>query len=288
MLNPKKKYLQIALNSTLAEARQIIFSLPASDRILIEAGTPLIKRYGEEGIAKIRHWYAQRIGVLAQPAVRVQAQRSHQAQLGQQIGLISLFKEIAEAMEKQKKGFPVQSPILQKKSEPTVPQAEEVPASFDPYIVADLKCMDRGAAEVEIAKNGGADAAVALGHAPTETLDAFIENCEKAGLDSMIDMMNVDFPLTTLRQLKKVPHVVILHRGVDEEEYNKEKEIPFYEIARIKSNYDILIAVAGGDTYKDVQSAVFNDADIVVVWKNFYSASDKTAEIAGEFLKEIR
>ena len=46
-LNPKKKYLQVALNSTLGEARKIINSLPVSDRIIIEAGTPLIKRYGE-------------------------------------------------------------------------------------------------------------------------------------------------------------------------------------------------------------------------------------------------
>ena len=289
MLDPKKRYLQIALNSTLAEARQIIFSLPASDRILIEAGTPLIKRYGEEGIAKIRQWYSQRIGGFAQSSVPVQTQQYYRAQFGgQQKGLIGVFKEIAEAMEKQKKGFPVQSPLLQKKSEPTVPLAEETPTSFDPYIVADLKCMDRGATEVEIAKRGGADAAVALGHAPIETLDAFIENCEKIGLDSMIDMMNVDFPLTTLRQLKKLPHVVVLHRGVDEEKYNREKEIPFHEITRIKSNYDILIAVAGGDTPKEVQSASFNDADIVVVWKSFYTAANNTAEIAEEFLKEIR
>ena len=56
-LNSKKRYLQISLNSTLEEAYKIISDIPISDRILLEAGTPLIKRYGEQGIRKIKQWY---------------------------------------------------------------------------------------------------------------------------------------------------------------------------------------------------------------------------------------
>ena len=47
-LNPKKRYLQVALNGTLEDAHEIINSLPKSDRIIVEAGTPLIKRRSEE------------------------------------------------------------------------------------------------------------------------------------------------------------------------------------------------------------------------------------------------
>lgn len=46
-------------------------------------------------------------------------------------------------------------------------------------------------------------------------------------MDSMIDMMNVDYPNNILRKLKKPPDVVILHRGVDEEKFNKDKPIPY-------------------------------------------------------------
>src|SRR3989339_616797 len=53
-LEKKKKYLQVALNSTLEEAREIIWQLPTSDRILIEAGTPLIKIYGTEAVSRIK------------------------------------------------------------------------------------------------------------------------------------------------------------------------------------------------------------------------------------------
>ena len=35
ILNPRKKYLQIALNNTLSEAQKIILSLPISDRLSV-------------------------------------------------------------------------------------------------------------------------------------------------------------------------------------------------------------------------------------------------------------
>ncbi len=224
-LNPKKRYLQIALNNTLEEAQKIINKIPISDRILIEVGTPLIKRYGIEAIKQIKKWY--KFHTLSKPEII-------------------------------------------------------------PYVVADLKMMDRGETEVEIAAAGGADAAVALGHAPIESLNVFIQKCEEKGLDAMIDMMNVTYPLAILRQLKKTPQVVILHRGVDEEKFNKEKQLPLHEIRRIKGNYDILISIAGGDTIREVQKAIFNDADIVVVWKSFFQSTADTAKLAEEFLKEIK
>jgi 3-keto-L-gulonate-6-phosphate decarboxylase len=169
--------------------------------------------------------------------------------------------------------------LTQKSSQPDI----------TPYVVADLKMMDRGETEVKIAAGAGADAAVALGAAPTESLDAFIDACEKNKIDAMIDMMNIDFPLHVLRKLKKPPRVVMLHRGVDEENFNKEKQLPLHEIRRIKGNYnDILIAVAGGDTIREVQRSIFNDADIVVVWKSFYQSAKDTGELAKQFLKEIK
>src|SRR3989344_2039722 len=107
ILDKRKKYLQVALNSTLSEAAQIIRTLPQSERILLEAGTPLIKNLR--------------------------------------------------------------------------PQS---------YVVADLKTMDRGETEVILAKQGGASGVIALGQAPVETIDSFIDSCSKYGLDSMVDMMN--------------------------------------------------------------------------------------------------
>lgn len=220
MLKRNWSYLQIAFNRSLDEVRMMVNSLPASDRILIEAGTPFIKRYGSEGIAALNNWWSFKIG---RPG----------------------------------------------------------------YIVADLKCMDRGFTEVESAVRAGASAATCLGLAPVETIDEFINRCKVVGIDSMIDMMNVEFPFEVLKNLKELPVIVVLHRGVDEVE-NKEKEIPFHQIQQIKANYDILISVAGGEDFKDVSRAIFNDSDIVVVWRLFYENPQKTAELTQEFLKEIK
>lgn len=216
-LQKRKKYLHIALNSTIEEAREILYQLPFSERILIEIGTPLIKIYGASAITQIKSM---------------------------------------------------------------------VPAGT--YIVADNKCADLANREVEMMANAGANGATCLGIAPIETINSFIEECEKYNIDSIIDMMNVQSAIAILKKLKKLPNVVMLHRGVDESEFSREKQIPYYQIKQIKGAYNILVAVAGGDTIKEVQRAVFNDADIVVVWKNFYSPSSDTANLAKSFLKEIQ
>jgi len=104
----------------------------------------------------------------------------------------------------------------------------------------------------------------------------------------MVDMMNIDHPIKVLRKLKKLPDVVILHRGVDEEIFNKDKPIPYIQINKVRASYGVLIAIAGGDTIREVQRAVFNDANIVLVWKEFYQPSAQTAQIAEEFLRVIK
>lgn len=220
MLSRKKKYLQVALNSTPSEGEEIIAQFPSSDRIIIEAGTPLIKAYGVDGIRRLKN-----------------------------------------AWDWQMK---------------------------DGYIVADTKCMDRGKTEVEIAREGGASAATVLGAAPIETINYFIANCKESGLDSMIDMIGVEQPFKVLRKLKKLPTIVVLHRGVDEETFDKNKPIPYLQINKIRSSFDVMISIAGGDTIREAQRAAFNDADIVVVWKNFYNPSSNTGQLAEEFLKEIK
>ncbi|WXG41030.1 MAG: bifunctional 5,6,7,8-tetrahydromethanopterin hydro-lyase/3-hexulose-6-phosphate synthase [Candidatus Freyarchaeum deiterrae] len=48
-------YLQVALdNPSMEQAVKVIKELPKSDRIIIEAGTPLIKRYGVSAVSKLR------------------------------------------------------------------------------------------------------------------------------------------------------------------------------------------------------------------------------------------
>jgi len=153
------------------------------------------------------------------------------------------------------------------------------------HIVADLKCMDRGSTEVEAVALAGASSATCLGLAPIETIKEFIRKCRENNLDSMIDMMSVEFPFEVLQKLAPdLPNVVVLHRGVDENERNKEKQLPLNQIHRVRGSYNnLLISVAGGEKPREVQSAFFNDANIVVVWKEFYQNPEKTNELFNQF-----
>lgn len=214
-LNRRRKYLQVALNGSLADALSVINQLPVSEKIIIEAGTPLIKMEGERAVREIRYLMP------------------------------------------------------------------------DAYIVADIKVSDLARREVEYFAAAGASAVTCLGVAPIETIDNFISACQDNQIDSMIDMMNVESPLMVLKKLKTMPKVVVLHRGVDETEVSKGKMLPYYQIKQIKGAFNIMVAVAGGDTSKEVQSAVFNGADIVVVWKDFMTGGG-VSELARNFLHEIK
>jgi len=53
ILDTRKRYLQIAFNYDLGMVKRVLPTIPKSERILIEAGTPYIKREGMRGIQAI-------------------------------------------------------------------------------------------------------------------------------------------------------------------------------------------------------------------------------------------
>ena len=191
MLDNNVRYLQIAFNGSIDEVNRILPTIAPSKRILIEAGTPYIKREGALGIRAIRERWG---GV----------------------------------------------------------------------IVADLKISDGAQGELEMAHRSGANAATAIGNAPTETLDLFVKHCRQLGMLSMIDMLGVRDPLHVLRPMKSPPDTVVMHRGRDEEN-TRGKMIQYRHVNRIRSKYDVVISAAGGIDLRESRSAIFNGANIVVV-----------------------
>jgi len=61
LLDDKTRYLQIAFNYDMRLVRQILPTLAASPRIMIEAGTPYIKREGMNGIRLIRRLWRGKV-----------------------------------------------------------------------------------------------------------------------------------------------------------------------------------------------------------------------------------
>ncbi|MBI5553741.1 MAG: hypothetical protein HY917_03290 [Candidatus Diapherotrites archaeon] len=161
------------------------------------------------------------------------------------------------------------------------------------FLVADIKTMDGALGEVLEVVQTGANAATVLGAAPPETVRLFIKTCKEQGIYSMVDMLNVEDPLDSLRKIQEAPDVVILHKGRDEEK-TFGKIIQFRHVKRIRSKFDSLISVAGGMYLKEAQSAVFNGANVVVInvvnpddpWTGIKS-NERIAEIARKFLESI-
>ncbi len=196
-------YLQISLdNPDLERAKKVIQQLPGSDRIIIEVGTPLIKRYGTRVITDLR------------------------------------------AVAK------------------------------DTFMVADLKTLDVGKVEVDIAYEDTADAVVAAGLAPPETLDAFVHEGKRVGIYACIDMLNVEDVLAKLKSLKEFPDIVILHRGIDQETGRSSglERIPMIRQAFPSKKF--LIAVAGGIVPETAKEALDTGAEILIVGRYITQSKD--------------
>jgi bifunctional enzyme Fae/Hps len=196
-------YLQISLdNPDIDKAKKILTQIPGSDRIIIEVGTPLIKRYGTRSINELRQ------------------------------------------------------------------------TARDSFMVADLKTLDVGKVEVDIAYEDTADAVVAAGLAPPETLDAFVHEAKRLGIYGIIDMLNVEDILTKLKSMKEFPDVVILHRGIDQETGRSCGLERIRIIRQAFSDKKFLIAVAGGIVPETAKEALELGADIIIVGRYVTQSKD--------------
>jgi len=196
-------YLQISLDSPEIErTKKVIAQLPGSDRIILEVGTPLIKRYGAKVINELR--------------------------------------EVVKDM----------------------------------FFVADLKTLDVGKVEVDIAYDETADAVVAAGLAPAETLNSFIHEAKRLAIYAVVDMLGVEDPLKKLKSLKEFPDIVILHRGIDEETGRSHGLEIIPELREAFKDKKFLIAVAGGIVPETAKEALQKGADIIIVGRYVTQSKD--------------
>jgi 3-keto-L-gulonate-6-phosphate decarboxylase len=131
-------------------------------------------------------------------------------------------------------------------------------------ICADIKIVDGAYEEVAMARRAGASSVTAIGNASHETLRIFVDACKEYGISSIIDMIGNPNPLKTLWKAQVIPEMVYIHRGRDEEN-SFGKIIQYKDIAKLKGKYELKTGAAGGIDKKELQSAIFNNADIVVV-----------------------
>jgi len=193
--------------------KNILKHIPESDHLIIEAGTPLIKRYGVNVVQSIR---------------------------------------------------------------------EARPNSF---VVADLKTLDTGNLEARMVADATADAIVISGLAPVSTIEKAIKEARKTGIYAVIDMLNVDKPMSVLEALTIKPNVVELHRAIDTE---GKAEHAWGDIPAMKKLSErMLVAVAGGIRVDTVKEALRSGADIIVVGRAITKAKD-VRSMTEQFIEEMK
>jgi bifunctional enzyme Fae/Hps len=195
------------------------------------------------------------------------------------------------------------TPLIKAEGVKAVSKLREVAPNA--FIIADLKTLDVGQVEVDLAFDETADAVVASGLASTEMLREFIYEAHRMGIYAMVDTMNVSDPVKLLKDISEnnkekcnasmpkspkppqMPDILLLHRGISGEatkevgaEWNKIKEIK--EFAK-KNGKDILVAVAGGIEAHNVEEALKRGADIIVVGRYVTQSKDVERSVR-EFL----
>ncbi|MBS1263980.1 MAG: Bifunctional enzyme Fae/Hps [Methanonatronarchaeales archaeon] len=196
----------------------------------------------------------------------------------QQIGILEAMPESDHLI------FEAGTPLTKKYGINVIEELRE--HDEDAFIIADLKTLDTGHLEARMASDAGADGIVVSGLADSNTVEKAIREADKTGIYCIIDMLNVEDPVALLEELDERPHVVELHRGIDQE-YAGGEHSAWGDIAEIKEvTGGALVAVAGGITEETVDDALRAGADILVVGRAIANSKDPEAK-ARNFLEKM-
>ena len=128
----------------------------------------------------------------------------------------------------------------------------------DKHIFADLKTMDTGYLEAELAITNGADFVSVLGVADDMTVVGAKDACSDYGASLVVDMINHPDPVSRSRILDKSLDYVLIHIGIDQQGHKTLSHV-FNDVLTL----GVPVAVAGGITDKTVSN--YKGADIIIV-----------------------
>lgn len=134
-------------------------------------------------------------------------------------------------------------------------------------VSADMKTMDTGGLEVEIAAKAGADIVSVLGVADDTTIAEACEAAKKYNVMLQVDLIGHPNPLERIKQIGKLDvDIVCLHIGVDVQRRLRVTAEKLLDMVKeVKRIFSGLVAVAGGIKVETVEKVVKAGADIVIV-----------------------
>jgi 3-hexulose-6-phosphate synthase/6-phospho-3-hexuloisomerase len=139
-------------------------------------------------------------------------------------------------------------------------------------IVADMKTIDVGGAEVEIAAKSGADVVVILGISSDPTITEAVLSARQYGARVMVDLFNVKDKVARAREVERMgADYVCIHVGVDEQMLGGSR---LSELKGLAEAIRIPVAAAGGINSETAPSVVKAGASIVIVGGAIIKAKD--------------
>lgn len=152
----------------------------------------------------------------------------------------------------------------------------------DKTIVADMKTMDTGAFETEMAAKAGADIVVVLAASDDTTIKDALKSARKYSVKLMVDLIGVQDKVKRARELEKIGvDYLCIHVGIDEQMTGKK---PIDVLKQIVKNVDIPVAVAGGINSETAAEVVKAGASIIIVGGAITKAKNVT--LATEMIKK--
>ena len=130
-------------------------------------------------------------------------------------------------------------------------------------IVADLKTMDTGAIETEMAAKAGADIVCIMAASDNSTIQDAVRSAQKYGVKIMVDLLGVKNIIKRAQQLEQLGvHYLCIHVGIDEQMIGKQ---PIQKVSALVEHTTLPIAVAGGLTAQSVKKTLEKGARIIIV-----------------------
>ncbi len=141
-------------------------------------------------------------------------------------------------------------------------------------IVADMKTVDTGSMEVEMAAKAGAGIVVILAASDNATIEDALRAARQFGVEIMVDLLGTPDPVARSKELEALGvDYVCVHVGIDQQMMGQDA-IDF--LKGIVDEVKLPVAVAGGIDAASAAEAVASGAFAVVVGGNIVRSAEVT------------
>jgi 3-hexulose-6-phosphate synthase/6-phospho-3-hexuloisomerase len=147
----------------------------------------------------------------------------------------------------------------------------------DRTIVADMKVMDTGAFEVEMAAKAGADVVHVLGAADDETIQDAVRAGRKYGVKVCVDLIGVPDRVKRAQEVEAMGvHHVCVHVSIDKQMMGLD---PVENVREVAAATGLPVAVAGG-VNSETAAAVVEAGAVIVIVGGAITKAERPAEAA--------